>query len=157
VIEGPQIRFDDSSRYSPQILELERFDMLADTAGEGIEPSIPVSKTSVLPVTPSRKKTVRIPRSVWCTLTLDIGPWTLDRIWSGQQESNLQPCGNLPLIPSIKRLLYQLSYAPNTKRRPMSKVQGPKSAQSVRFWTLDFELWTNDWLARRGSNPHTSA
>ena len=31
---------------------------------------------------------------------------------SGQQELNLQSCGNLPLIPGISRLLYQLSYAP---------------------------------------------
>ncbi|MDT4965757.1 MAG: hypothetical protein QOJ64_494 [Acidobacteriota bacterium] len=34
----------------------DRTAALADIAGEGFEPSIPVSRTSVLPITPSRKR-----------------------------------------------------------------------------------------------------
>ena len=57
-------------------------------AGEGVEPSASESKSDVLPFTPSCKK--------------DSGHW----------ESNPEPCASPALTPLIRRLLYQLSYAP---------------------------------------------
>src|SRR6266540_6513815 len=59
-------------------------------AGEGIEPSSSGSKPDVLPITPSRKS---------------------HRV-SGHWDSNPEPRADLALKPLIRRLLFQLSYAP---------------------------------------------
>ena len=56
--------------------------------GEGFEPSVSSSKPDVFPFTPSQKVT------------------------SGHWDSNPEPCADLALTPLIRRLLYQLSYAP---------------------------------------------
>jgi hypothetical protein len=72
-------------------------------AGEGFEPSISGSK--------DRR----------------VANYTIPQRESGQGDSNPQPCGNLPLIPFIRRLLYQLSYAPKAVNRPKAVIVNSES------------------------------
>src|SRR2546425_11429685 len=73
---------------------------------------------------------------------------------SGHWGSNPEPCANLALTPLIRRVLFQLSYAPSK----LVAVEGIEpTSLDYQSSALAIELHRAKWLTRRGSNPHLTA
>jgi hypothetical protein len=80
-------------------------------------------------------------------------PFSLS-VLSGHWDSNPDPRANLALTPLIRRVLFQLSYAPSK----LVAVEGIEpTSLDYQSSALAIELHRETWLTRRGSNPHLTA